>query len=62
MSSVEFDPQTHLPKRVSYDTQQAGGAPIYSEDYTMIFATSVGSWSPSRSRSIRVAAGSPIRW
>ncbi len=32
MSTVEFDPQTHLPKRVSYDTQQAGGAPIYSED------------------------------
>jgi hypothetical protein len=32
MSTVEFDEQTHLPKRVSYDTQQAGGAPIYSED------------------------------
>ncbi len=31
-SSVEFDPETRLPKRVSYDTQQAGGAPIYSED------------------------------
>ncbi|MEO8593336.1 MAG: pitrilysin family protein [Candidatus Solibacter sp.] len=32
VSTVEFDPQTHLPKRVAYDTQQAGGAPIYSED------------------------------
>src|SRR5678815_2971505 len=32
MSTVEFDEQTHLPKRVAYDTQQAGGAPIYSED------------------------------
>jgi len=32
MSTVEFDEQTHLPKRVSYDTQQTGGAPIYSED------------------------------
>ena len=31
-TSVEFDLQTHLPKRVSYDTQQAAGAPIYSED------------------------------
>jgi hypothetical protein len=32
VASVEFDPRTHLPKRVSYDTLQAGGAPIYSED------------------------------
>ena len=32
VTSVEFDPQTHLPKRVAYDTQQAAGAPIYSED------------------------------
>ena len=32
VASVEFDPRTHLPKRVSYDTQQAGGAPIYSEE------------------------------
>jgi len=32
ISTVEFDPQTHLPRRVSYDTQQASGAPIYSED------------------------------
>jgi zinc protease len=32
VTSVEFDPRTHLPKRVSYDTQQASGAPIYSED------------------------------
>ena len=32
VTNVEFDPRTHLPKRVSYDTQQAGGAPIYSED------------------------------
>ncbi len=32
VTSVEFDPRTHLPKRVSYDTPQAGGAPIYSED------------------------------
>jgi zinc protease len=31
-STVEFDPRTHLPKRVSYDTAQASGAPIYSED------------------------------
>ncbi len=32
VASVEFDAQTHLPIRASYDTQQAGGAPIYSED------------------------------
>ena len=32
VASVEFDPRTHLPKRVYYDTQQAGGAPLYSED------------------------------
>jgi zinc protease len=32
VTSVEFDPQTHLVIRASYDTQQAGGAPIYSED------------------------------
>ena len=32
VTSVEFDPRTHLPKRVAYDTQQAAGAPIYSED------------------------------
>jgi zinc protease len=32
VTSVEFDPRTHLPKRVAYDAQQAGGAPIYSED------------------------------
>ena len=32
LSTVEFDAKTHLPVRVSYDTQQAGGAPIYSED------------------------------
>ena len=31
-TSVEFDLQTHLPKRVSYDLQQAGGAAIYAED------------------------------
>jgi hypothetical protein len=32
VASVEFDPRTHLPKRAAYDTQQAAGAPIYSED------------------------------
>jgi len=31
-TSVEFDPQTQFPKRASYDTQQAAGAPLYSED------------------------------
>jgi zinc protease len=31
-ANVEFDPRTHLLKRVSYDTQQAGGATLYSED------------------------------
>jgi zinc protease len=31
-TSVEFDPATHLPKRFTYDTPQAVGAPIYSED------------------------------
>jgi zinc protease len=30
--SLEFDPLTHLPKRMSYDIQQAGGVPIYSEE------------------------------
>jgi hypothetical protein len=32
VTSVEFDPRTHLPKRVAYDTPQAAGAPIYAED------------------------------
>src|ERR1035441_9313804 len=32
VTSMEFDPRTHLPKRVAYDTQQAAGAPIYSEE------------------------------
>lgn len=32
VTSVEFDRLTHLPKRVSYDTLQAGGGPVYSED------------------------------
>jgi zinc protease len=32
VTSVEFDPGTHLPKRLSYDTQQPTGAPIYSEE------------------------------
>ena len=32
VASVEFDPRTHLLKRVAYDTQQAVGASIYSED------------------------------
>ena len=32
VTSVEFDPRSHLPKRVAYDTQQAAGPPIYSED------------------------------
>jgi zinc protease len=32
VTSVEFDPRTHLLKRVAYDTQQAVGASIYSED------------------------------
>ena len=32
VASVEFDPATHLPKRVSYDALQAGGASIYSEE------------------------------
>jgi hypothetical protein len=30
--SLEFDPLTHLPKRMSYDIKQAGGVPIYSEE------------------------------
>ncbi len=32
VASVEFDPQTGLIHRVSYDTPQAAGPPIYSED------------------------------
>ena len=32
VASVEFDPQTGLIHRVSYDTPQAAGTPIYSED------------------------------
>ena len=31
-ASVEFDSRTHLIKRVSYDIQQAGGAPSYTEE------------------------------
>ena len=29
---IEFDPTSGLPTRVSYDTQQAIGAPLYTED------------------------------
>ena len=29
---VEFDPETGLPRRVTYDTPQAIGAPLYTED------------------------------
>jgi zinc protease len=32
VASVDFDPQTGLIRRVSYDTAQAAGQPIYSED------------------------------
>ena len=32
VASVEFDPLTYLPKRLSYDAPQAGGASIYSEE------------------------------
>ena len=32
VTSVEFDPRTHLPKRVAYDIQQAAGASIYTEE------------------------------
>jgi len=32
VASIEFDPQTGLPRKVSYDTPQAAGPPIYSED------------------------------
>jgi zinc protease len=32
VASVEFDAQTGLPRKVSYDTPQAAGPPIYSED------------------------------
>ena len=31
-ASVEFDPTTHLLKRVSYDLQLTGGAPAYTEE------------------------------
>jgi zinc protease len=31
-ANVEFDPRTHLLKRVSYDIQQAGGATLYTEE------------------------------
>ena len=29
---IEFDPQTGLPKRATYDVQQAGGAPLFTEE------------------------------
>ena len=32
VASVEFDPGTGMPRRVSYDTPQAAGSAIYSED------------------------------
>ena len=32
VATVEFDPDTGLPRRVAYDTAQAASAPIYSED------------------------------
>jgi zinc protease len=31
-ANVAFDPRTHLLKRVSYDTQQAGDATLYTEE------------------------------
>jgi hypothetical protein len=31
-AKVEFDPDTGLPRRVTYDTPQAIGAPLYTED------------------------------
>jgi zinc protease len=31
-AKIEFDPATGLPRRVTYDTPQAMGAPLYSED------------------------------
>ena len=31
-TNVEFDPRTHLLKRVSYDLQQVGGAPVYTDE------------------------------
>ena len=31
-ASVEFDPRTHLLKRVSYDAQQTGSTPVYTEE------------------------------
>ena len=32
VASLEFDPKTWLPRKVSYDTPQAAGPPLYSED------------------------------
>jgi zinc protease len=32
VASVEFDPQTGLIRRISYDTVQAAGPPLYSEE------------------------------
>jgi zinc protease len=32
LARIEFDPQTGLPARVTYDVPQAGGAPLFSED------------------------------
>jgi zinc protease len=32
LARIEFDPQSGLPARVTYDVPQAGGAPIFSED------------------------------
>ena len=62
VTSVEFDAQTHLPKRASYDTQQAAVRPSTQRTYTRIFAMSAASKFPSRSRSVREVTSFPTSW
>ena len=63
VSTVEFDPQTHLPRRVAYDTQQAAGAPIYSEDVYEDFRDVGGIMLAVQDHaSIRAGANFPTWW
>jgi hypothetical protein len=47
-AKIEFDPATGLPRRVTYDTPQAVGAPLYTEDVFEEFRDVDGIKLPSR--------------
>ena len=45
---IEFDPQTGLPLRATYDVAQPGGAPLSPRMSTATTATPAASCSPSK--------------